>query len=131
MIGGIGGWLKNKAKEKMFKKDRIKLQEAWEEYKRLYREGVQFNEMGNKRLIEGRVLLAEGKKSYAKSAKEFVEQSCDLSTEGFALLAEGNKSWSKGLLVFLNAVLEVYGDISIEWGYKDGPVAEVGGIKYK
>ena len=115
----------------MLKKDRIKLQEAWEEYKRWYREGTQFNEMGNKKLIEGRALLAEGKESYARKAKDFVEQSCDLSTEGFALLAEGNKSWSKGLLVFLTAVLEVYNDIAIEWRYKDGPIAEVGGIKYK
>ena len=70
------------------------LQQAWEKRKKLWAEGSK--------------LYAEGSKLYAKGNK--------LRAEGSKLWAEGSKLWTEGYLIFINAVIKVYGkDARIEW----------------
>ena len=48
--------------------------------------------------------------------KEAWLELCKLCAEGKKLRAEGSKLWAEGSLIFINAVIEVYGkDAAIEW----------------
>ena len=60
---------------------------------------------GDKLMAEGAKLLAEGDKLLAEGEK--------LLAEGAKLLAEGEKLWA-------DAILEIYGNITLEWKFKDG-----------
>jgi len=55
---------------------------------------------GNKRWAEGNKLWAEGNK---------------LCAEGSKLCAEGDKLWAEGDKLWTEAILEVYGNIKLEW----------------
>jgi hypothetical protein len=59
---------------------------------------------------EGAKLWAEGDKLWAKGAK--------LWAEGAKLWAEGAKLWAEGDKLWAEAILEVHGNITIEWIYR-------------
>jgi hypothetical protein len=65
----------------------------WKIYLKLYAEGGKLYAEGDKLRAEGGKLYAEGGKLYA---------------EGGKLYAEGDKLWAE-------AILEVYGNIKLEW----------------
>ena len=52
-----------------------------------------------------------------------------LLAEGNKLLAEGNKLYAEGNKLWAEAVIEVYGNVVIEW--KNGKDCKVEGITYK
>ena len=81
------------------KVDVAKAQKAWEERNYLR--------------AEGNKLRAEGNKLYA---------------EGNKLRAEGDKLCAEGNLIFINVVIEVYGNVEIKW---NGDCAVVEGVEYK
>ena len=62
---------------------------------------------GNKLRAEDNKLWAEGGKLRAEGAK--------LWAEGAKLWAEGSKLWAEGDKLWAEAVLEVYGNIKLEW----------------
>ena len=76
----------------------------------------------NKRLelyTEGDKLRAEGHKLYAEGYKLYAEGD-KLRAEGYKLHAEGDKLRAEAKLLWINAVLEKYGNITMEWIYQDG-----------
>lgn len=84
------------------------LKEAWLELCKLRAEG-------NKLRAEGSKLWAEGDKPWAEGDKLRAEGD-KLCAKGDKLWAEGSKLWAEGSLIFINAVIEVYGkDAAIEW----------------
>ena len=82
------------------------LQQAWEELKKLH--------------VKGNKLWAEGDDLYTREGKLYVEED--------KLYAEGDKLCAEGNLVFINAVLEVHGNVEIKW---HGDEATVEGVVYK
>jgi hypothetical protein len=71
---------------------------------------------GNKLWAEGNKLRAEGDKLYAEGNKLWAEGN-KLYAEGNKLWAEGNKLWAEGDKLWAESVLEVYGNIKLEWKY--------------
>ena len=94
---------------------------AWWERFRLRAEGGKLRAEGGKFYAEGGKLYAEGGKLYAEGDK--------LYAEGDKLRAEGDKLRAEGSLVFLNAVIEAYGNITLSWG-NDGSVALGNGVRF-
>lgn len=60
-----------------------------------------------KLLAEGDKLRAEGSKLRAEGSK--------LKAEGDKLWAEGGKLWAEGDKLWAEAVIEAYGNVTIEW----------------
>jgi len=61
---------------------------------------------------EGDKLRAEGDKLWAEGDK--------LRAEGDKLRAEGAKLWAEGAKLWAEKIIEAYGNIQIEWRYRDG-----------
>ena len=77
------------------------LPEMWKQRCKLHAEGSKLHAESRKLHAEGSKLHAEGNKLYA---------------EGSKLHAEGSKLHAEGDLLFINAVIEVYGKkIILEW----------------
>jgi hypothetical protein len=83
---------------------RLKL---WAEGNKLWAEGDKLRVEGNKLWAEGDKLRAEGNKLRAEGNKLRAEGD-KLRAEGNKLRAEGNKLWAEG-------IIEVYGNIKLEW----------------
>ena len=60
---------------------------------------------------EGDKLWAEGNKLWAEGSK--------LMAEGSKLRAEGDKLWAEGDKLWAEGILEAYGNIKIEWLYRE------------
>ena len=73
---------------------------AWERRCKLYAEGDKLYAGGDKLRAEGDKLCAGGSKLYAGGSK---------------LYAEGRKLCAEGDIVFLEAVIAMYGDIVLTW----------------
>jgi hypothetical protein len=71
----------------------LTLKFIWKIYLKFYAEG-------DKLWAEGGKLLAEGSKLYA---------------EGDKLYAEGDKLWAEGNKIWEEAIIEVHGNIKLEW----------------
>ena len=78
---------------KNIKQNKLSLDFIWGVRRKLYAEGNKLRAEGDKLYAEGNKLWAEGGKLYA---------------EGNKLRAEGDKLWAE-------AILEVYGNILVEW----------------
>jgi len=89
-----------KPKGNAMKKKSIGLEFVWNIRLKLWAEG-------NKLRAEGDKLRAEGDKLWAEGDKLRVEGN-KLWAEGNKLRAEGDKLWAEG-------ILEVYGNIKLEW----------------
>ena len=74
---------------------KLKLSFIWNIRNKLYAEGDKLYAEGSKLRAEGNKLYAEGNKLYA---------------EGDKLRAEGDKLWAE-------AIIECYGNITLEWVY--------------
>jgi len=59
-------------------------------------------------------ILAEGRKRYAEGGRLCAEGH-KLCAEGHKLQAEGRKLHAEGRKIFINKVIEVHGNIKIEW----------------
>ena len=68
---------------------------------------------------EGGKLRAEGDKLRADSGKLRAEGN-KLSAEGNKLWAEGNNLWAEGNKLWAEAILSAFGNITIEWKWRDG-----------
>jgi len=91
----------------MSKKKQISLQFIWNLRLKLRAEGNKLKAEDNKLRAEGNKLRAEGNKLRAEGNKLRAEGN-KLWAEGDKLRAEGNKLWAEG-------ILEVYGNIKLEW----------------
>ena len=80
----------------------LTLEIAWEKRLKLYAEGDKLKAEVTKLWAEGTKLRAEGEKLYAEGDK--------LRAEGDKLRAEGDKLWAE-------AILEIKGNIKLEWKY--------------
>jgi hypothetical protein len=78
----------------------------WNTRLKLYAEGDKLWAEGDKLYAEGNKLYAEGNKLYA---------------EGFKLYAEGDKLWAE-------AIIEVHGNIKLEWKPNGDCVLETGEV---
>ena len=78
----------------------------WNTRLKLYAEGDKLWAEGDKLYAEGDKLYAEGNKLYA---------------EGFKLYAEGDKLWAE-------AIIEVHGNIKLEWKPNGDCVLETGEV---
>ena len=81
----------------------MKLQIAWNARLKLRAEGDKLRAESAKLWVEGDKLWAEGAKLWAEGAK--------LSAEGAKLRAEGDKLWAE-------AIIEVHGNIQLEWKWR-------------
>ena len=79
----------------------------WKLRLKLRAEGAKLRAEGNKLYAEGNKLWAEGAKLYAEGNK--------LRAEGAKLWAEGDKLRAEGDKLWAEAILEVHGNIKIEW----------------
>lgn len=74
--------------------------------------------MQNPKLVEAwkarAAKIAEGDKLWAEGSKLFANGS-KLRAEARKLRAEGDKLWAEGNIAWFTAVIEVHGDIEIEW----------------
>jgi hypothetical protein len=73
---------------------------------------LKLTEQWNKRLdlrAEGEKLLAEGEKLLAEGNR--------LTAEGSKLLTEGDKLRVEGETLWIDAILEAYGNITVEWKF--------------
>ena len=84
-----------------------KILATWKERNKLRAEGNKLIAKRNKLWAKGDKLWAEGDKLRAEGYK--------LMAEGDKLRAESNKLRAEGEILFLAAVLEVYGNIPLEW----------------
>ena len=69
---------------------------------------------GDKLYAEGDKLRAEGDKLYAEGSKLRAEGD-KLYAEGDKLYAEGIKLRAEGDTIWIGAILELYGNIKLEW----------------
>jgi len=81
---------------------------------KLCAEGSKLWAEGNKLWAEANKLWAEGNKLCAEGSKLCAEGS-KLWAEGNKLCAEGSKLWAEGNKLWAEAILEVYGNIKMEW----------------
>ncbi len=81
---------------------------------KLYAEGDKLRAEGDKLWAEGNKLWAEGDKLRAEGDKLWAEGN-KLRAEGNKLWAEGNKLWAEGDKLWAEAIIEIYGNIKIEW----------------
>ena len=81
---------------------KLTLKIAWKKRAKLRAEG-------DKLWAEGAKLRAEGAKLWAEGDK--------LRAEGAKLRAEGAKLWAEGDKLWACAILEIKGNIKIEWGW--------------
>ena len=72
---------------------------------------------------EGAKLRAEGDKLWAEGDKLRAEGD-KLRAEGNKLWAEGDKLWAEGDKLWAEGILGVYGNIKLEWLYREGKNAE-------
>jgi hypothetical protein len=106
----------------------LKLTDAWNERIRLWAEGGKLRAEGDKLRAECDKLWAEGNKLWAEGNKLWAEgyklraEGDKLWAEGDKLWAEGDKLWAEGdklraegALVWINAVLKAYGDVTLSW----------------
>jgi hypothetical protein len=100
--------------------DVVKVQQAWEERKKLHAESAKLH-------AEGKKCHAEGYKLHIKEGKLLAEGH-RLYSESDKLLAESSKLSTEGDLIFINTVIEVYGNVEIKWN-KGSIIVE--GIEYK
>ena len=84
---------------------RAELKIAWESRAKLWADGAKLRAEGDKLRAEGDKLWAEGNK---------------IRAEGDKLWAEGDKLWAEGDKLWAEAILEVHGNIKLEWKYRDG-----------
>ena len=92
----------------------------WNIRLKLYAEGNKLWAEGNKLWAEGSKLRAEGNKLWAEGDKLYAEGD-KLCAEGNKLMAEGNKLWAE-------AILEVHGNIKLEWKPNGDCVLETGEV---
>jgi cell division protein FtsB len=85
----------------------MKLQLQWQSRAKLRAEGDKLRAEGAKLRAEGDKLRAEGAKLRAEGEKLRAE-GAKLRAEGAKLRAEGDKLWAE-------AIIEVYGNIKLEW----------------
>lgn len=90
-----------------------KLQTAWLERKKFCAEG-------GKLWVEGNKLWAEGDKLRKDAA-----EGNKLWAEGNKLRAEGSKLRAEGDIIWLTAVIEVYGDVPLKWDGGDKCILNV------
>ena len=81
---------------------------------KLRTEGDKLWAEGNKLCAEGDKLCAEGDKLWAEGDKLCAEGD-KLCAEGDKLWAEGDKLWAEGDKLWAEAIIEVYGNIKLEW----------------
>ena len=81
---------------------------------KLHAEGDKLHAEGDKLHAEGDKLHAEGDKLHAEGNKLHAEGN-KLHAEGNKLWAEGNKLWAESNKLWAESILEVYGNIKLEW----------------
>ena len=55
-----------------------------------------------------------------ESRAKLMAEGAKLMAEGDKLRAEGDKLWAEGDKLWAEAILEVHGNIKLEWKYRDG-----------
>ena len=85
----------------------LSLMSAWKHRLKLCAEGDKLWTESNKLWAECDKLCAEGNKLRAEGNK--------LWAEGYKLYAEGNKLYAEGYKLWAEAVIEVHGNITMEW----------------
>ena len=88
----------------------LKLSLAWSKRLKLRAEGDKLRAEGAKLRAEGHKLWAEGAKLWAEGDK--------LRAEGDKLWAEGDKLRAEGNKLWAEAIIEVYGNIKLEWKWR-------------
>ncbi len=81
---------------------------------KLYAEGSKLRDEGNKIHAKGSKLYAEGSKLYAEGSKLRAKGS-KLHAEGSKLGDEGDKLRAEGDLIWVETILNHYGNIKLEW----------------
>lgn len=89
------------------KQQKNNLNKVWKKRLEMRAEANKLRAEGSKLYAEGRKLMAEGNKLWAEGDKLYVE--------GRKLWAEANKLKAEGGLLFINAVIKVYGNIELEF----------------
>jgi len=115
--------------------------EAWNKRRNLFIEGNKFSVEGGNLFVKGDRLCAKGSKMFDKGNKLSAEgyklrvegsklhaEGCELLAESKRLNSKGDKLCVEGDLIFINAVITVYGDVDIEWD-EDDVIVE--GVRYK
>jgi hypothetical protein len=75
---------------------------------------MSYFEEGNKLRAEGNKLWAEGNKMWAEGYNLWAEGN-KLRAEGNKLRAEGDKLWAEGNKLWAEAIIDVHGNIRMEW----------------
>jgi len=95
-------------------KKQLDLNFIWGIRLKLRAEGDKLRAEGNKLRVEGDKLWAEGNKFYAECNKLWAEGD-KFRAEGNKLWAEGDKLRAEGDKLWAEAIIEVYGNIKLEW----------------
>ena len=108
-------------KEQVKQMKNLSLKWAWglrlklrAEGNKLYAEGNKLRAEGDKLYAEGNKLRAEGGKLRAEGNKLYAEGD-KLCAEGNKLCAEGDKLRAEGNKLWAEAIIEVHGNIKLEW----------------
>ena len=104
----------------------------WKMYLRLHAEGNKLCAESGKLYAEGNKLYAEGGKLYAEGNRLYAEgdklhaEGNRLRAESGKLYAEGNRLRAEGQILWANAIIEVHGNIKLEWKAWNYCVLETG-----
>lgn len=107
--------------EKSTTKNTLTLSIAWGIRNKLLAEGNRLSDEGNKLWAEGYKFRVEGDKLLAKDGKIWAEgdrllaEGDKLQSEGYKLQSEGNKLLAEGNKIWAESILEVFGNIKLEW----------------